>query len=122
MAELAKHLGVTVKSLEDHRLIAGTADPYAAETGEEPWYSEDSWAAAERKKVKALEAKYDALSTRSEEASEKSSAAYEVYEKAWQAAVDAARKRMLAEGWTPPPAEPEPADNAADSVEAVAIT
>ncbi len=120
MAELAKQLGVSVKSLEDHRLIVTVADPYASETGDEPWYAEDSWAAAERKNVKALEAKYDALSTRSEEASAQSSAAYEVYEKAWQAAVDAARKRMLAEGWTPTPAEPETTEGTADPVEAVA--
>lgn len=120
MAELAKQLGVSVKSLEDHRLIVTIADPYANETGEEPWYVEDNWSAAERKNVKALEAKYDALSTRSEEASAQSSAAYDIYEKAWQAAVDAARKRTLAEGWTPTPAEPETTEGAADSVEAVA--
>ncbi|MBL0922896.1 MAG: DUF2059 domain-containing protein [Sphingomonadaceae bacterium] len=120
MAELARQLGVSVKSLEDHRLIVTIADPYAHETGEEPWYAEDSWAAAERKNVKALETKYDTLSTRSEQAGAQSSAAYEAYEKAWQAAVDAARKRMLAEGWTPPSAEPETTEGTADSVEAVA--
>lgn len=120
MQKLAGLLGVEVKSLEDHRTIATTADPYADETGEEPWYAEDAWAAAERKKVKALEAKYDAASTKSEAASEQSSTAYAAYEAAWQAAVDAARKRMLAEGWTPPPVKPEPTEEASDSIEAVA--
>lgn len=120
MQQLAGLLGVEVKSLEDHRTIATTADPYADETGEEPWYAEDAWATAERKKVKALEAKYDAASTKSEVASEQSSTAYAAYEAAWQAAVDTARKRMLAEGWTPPPAEPEPTEEASDSIEAVA--
>lgn len=101
MQQLAGLLGVELKALEDHRTIATTADPYADETGEEPWYAEDTWAGAERKKVKALEAKYDAASTKSEAATELSSTAYATYEKAWQAAVDGARKRMLAEGWTP---------------------
>lgn len=120
MQQLAAALGVEVKALEDHRTLASAVDPYADETGEEPWYAEDAWAAAERKKVKALEAKYDAASTKSEAASEQSSAAYAVYEEAWQAAVDAARKRMLAEGWTPPPAPSETTDDNADAIEAVA--
>jgi Uncharacterized protein conserved in bacteria (DUF2059) len=120
MQELAGLLGVQVKALEDHRTIATTADPYADETGEEPWYAEDAWASAERKKVKALEAKYDAASTKSEAASEQSSNAYAAYEAAWQAAVDAARKRTLAEGWTPPPAPSETTEDSADAVEAVA--
>ena len=120
MQQLAGLLGVEVKSLEDHRTLAGAVDPYADETGEEPWYAEDAWAAAERKKVKALEAKYNAASTRSEVATTQTSSAYEVYEKAWQAAVAAARKRMLAEGWTPPPIESETTEEADDSIEAVA--
>jgi len=120
MQRLASLLGVEVKSLEDHRTIAGAVDPYADETGEEPWYAEDAWAAAERKKVKALETKYDVASTKSEAASEQSSTAYAAYEAAWQAAVAAARKRILAEGWTPPPIEPEATEEAADSIEAVA--
>jgi Uncharacterized protein conserved in bacteria (DUF2059) len=120
MQRLASLLGVEVKSLEDHRTIADAVDPYADETGEEPWYAEDAWAAAERKKVKALETKYDVASTKSEAASEQSSTAYAAYEAAWQAAVAAARKRILAEGWTPPPIEPEATEEAADSIEAVA--
>lgn len=119
MEQLASLLGVEIKSLEDHRTIATTADPYADETGDEPWYAEDAWAATERKKVKALEAKYDAASAKSEAASEKSSTAYAAYEEAWQAAIDAARKRMLAEGWTPPPAPSETTEDAAEAVAAI---
>lgn len=120
MQQLAGLLGVEVKSLEDHRTLAGTVDPTAEETGEEPWYAEDAWAAGELKQVKALETKYNAANAKSEKAAEQSSAADAVYEQAWQAAVDAARKRMLADGWTPPPVEPEPTEEAADSMEAVA--
>lgn len=120
MEQLAGLLGVEVKSLEDHRTLAGAVDPTAEETGDEPWYAEDAWAAAERKRVKALETKYNIANAKSETAAEQSSAAYAVYEQAWQAAVDAARKRMLAEGWTPQTAEPEPTEEEADSIEAVA--
>jgi hypothetical protein len=116
--QLATVLGVEVKTLEDHRTLASAVNPYADETGEEPWYAEDAWAAAERKQVKALEAKYDTANAKSETASEQSSAAYEVYEAAWQAAVDAARKRMLADGWTPPPADAT--EESADAIDAVA--
>ena len=119
MQQLAQLLGVDVGSLEDHKLLASAVDPYAEETGEEPWYAEDSWNAGERKKVKALEAKYDAASTRSASATESATAAYDIYEKGRQAAIDAARKRMLAEGWTPPPADPEPTDDAIDAVAAL---
>ena len=119
MQQLAQLLGVDVGSLEDHKLLASAVDPYAEETGQEPWYAEDSWNAGERKKVKALEAKYDAASTRSASATESATAAYDIYEKGRQAAIDAARKRMLAEGWTPPPADPEPTDDAIDAVAAL---
>ncbi len=120
MQQLAGLLGVEVNSLEDHRTLTDAVDTTAEETGEEPWYAEEAWVAAERKKVKALEVKYNAANARSETAAEQSSAAYAVYEQAWQAAVDAARKRMRAEGWTPPPVEPEPTEEAAESIEAVA--
>lgn len=119
MQQLAAALGVEVKTLEDHRTLADAVDPYANETGAEPWYAEDAWAAAERKKVKALEAEYNLANAKSETASEQTSAAYQVYEKAWQAAVDAARHRLLAEGWTPPTASPETTEDSADTVEAV---
>ncbi len=120
LQKLAGLLGVETKTLEDHRTIATTADPHADESGNEPWYAEEAWTSGELKKVKSLEAKYDSANAKSEAASEQSSAAYAAYEKAWQAAVDAARKRMLAEGWTPPPAPPENNDDSAPAVEAVA--
>jgi hypothetical protein len=136
MQQLAGLLGVEVKALEEHRTIAmeddtdvdeAAKDPWADETGEEPWYTEDAWAAAERKKVEALEAKYDSVNTKSEAvyakfeaASELTSAAYDAYKAAKQTAVDAARKRMLAEGWTPPPAPSETTEESADAAEAVA--
>jgi len=118
MQQLAGLLSVEVKALEEHRAVVTTVDPYADETGDEPWYAEDAWAASQRKKVKALEAKYDAASTKSDAASELSTAAYAKYEEAWQAAVDAARKRMLAEGWTPPPAPSETSDTTEDPTSA----
>jgi Uncharacterized protein conserved in bacteria (DUF2059) len=119
--QLAQLLGVEVGSLEDHKLLTSAVDPYANETGDEPWYADDSWSPAERKKVKALDAKYNAARTRSEAAAEQATTAYEVYESAWQAAIGAARKRILAEGWTPPPAEPEtePTEDAIDAVAAL---
>lgn len=120
MQQLAGLLGVEVKALEDHRTIATTVDPNADETGDEPWYAEDAWAATERKKVKSLEAKYDAAGTKSEAAYELLSAAYDAYRAARQTAVDAARKRMLTEGWTPPPAPSETTEDSADAAEAVA--
>jgi hypothetical protein len=68
--------------------VAGAAaDPNADETGEEPWYSEDNWTPAQRKKVNALNAKYSA-------ASEKSTASYDAYETEFTKAVDAARVKL----------------------------
>ncbi len=120
LQQLAGLLGVETKALEDHRTLASAVDPYADEVGDEPWYAEDAWAAAERKKVKALETKYNTLNRRYEDAHTQATSAYETYEMAWQAAVDAARKRMLAEGWTPPPAPSETTDETADAIEAIA--
>lgn len=120
LQQLAGLLGVEVKALEDHRTLASAVDPYADETGDEPWYAEDAWAATERKKVKTLEAKYNALNERYDDAHTQATSAYEIYEKAWHAAVDTARKRMLAEGWTPPPVPSETTEETADAIEAVA--
>lgn len=116
--KLAELMSIDAKTIEDHRTIASAVDPYADETGEEPWYAEDAWASDQRKQVKALEAKYDAANAKSEAASEQSSTALAAYETAWRAAVDAARARTLAEGWTPPPAET--ANDSTDAIEAVA--
>ena len=120
MQQLAQLLGVEVQALEDHRTLATAVDPAAQESGDEPWYAEDSWNAKARKNVKALESKYDAATNRSETAAEQVSSAYEVYEKAWKSAIDEARKRMLADGWTPPPADPETTDDSATVEESVA--
>jgi hypothetical protein len=95
MQELAKQLGVTVKSLEDHKLIATETDPHATEAGTEPWYSEEAWAAGARKEVKALEAKYDSLNAQSEAAATRSSEAYETYEKACRCCAQAHARRRL---------------------------
>ncbi len=70
----------------------------AGENRMEPWYMEENWSAAERKKVKALEGKHNALATKSE-------AAYFVFDEARSAVIDDARKRYLADGWKPAPAE-----------------
>lgn len=105
MQQLAQLLGVAVKSLEDHRVLASAVDSFADETGEEPWYAEDSWDAGERKKVKSLEAKYDASNARYENANVEATAAYDVYETEWKKAISAARTRHLADGWKPAPLE-----------------
>jgi hypothetical protein len=63
------------------------ADPYANETGEEPWYNEYNWTPAQRKKVNALNDIYSA-------ASEKSDATYKAYDAELTKAVNAARIKL----------------------------
>jgi Uncharacterized protein conserved in bacteria (DUF2059) len=110
MQQLAGLLGVEIKTLEDHRKIATATEPLIEETGDEPWYSEENWTSANRKKAAKLAQTYNA-------ASDKSSAAYSALEEAQANAIDEARERMLAEGWTPAPA---PSETTEDAVEAVA--
>lgn len=74
--------------------------PFAAETGEEPWYIEDNWTSANRIKVRKLSDTYI-------KASEKSEAVAVKYDEAQSVAIDDARQRFLAQGWKPEPA-PEP--------------
>ncbi|MDZ7587655.1 MAG: DUF2059 domain-containing protein [Parasphingorhabdus sp.] len=62
-------------------------DAIAEETGEEPWYDQQNWTAAQRKQSARLEARYNA-------ASEKSSVAYDAWDATYQAAVSAARERL----------------------------
>lgn len=69
-------------------------DPFANETGEEPWYQDQNWTAGERKAVSQLGDIY----TR---ASEKSESAYAEFEEAQRNAIAAARKKFLAQGWVP---------------------
>jgi Uncharacterized protein conserved in bacteria (DUF2059) len=101
---------------------ADAADPYANETGDEPWYAESNWNAAARKKVKALEAKYDVLQAKSEDAGSKSSEAYEIYESAWNEATGDARTRYLADGWKPQPVIISKQDEAAEDVVSDTVT
>lgn len=88
---------------------AGEGGSYPEETGDEPWYAQDNWKTAERKKATKLAAAYEA-------ASEKSGAAYAALEEVQMSAIDEARKRYLADGWKPAPmdapiaAEDIPAD------------
>jgi Uncharacterized protein conserved in bacteria (DUF2059) len=71
-------------------LAEAAADSYVNETGEEPWYNEESWTPAQRKKVAALSAK-------SEAASEKQSLAYDSYSSEYDKAVAAARDKLKAD-------------------------
>lgn len=113
MQQLAGLLGVEIETLEDHRTIATATEPLVEETGDEPWYTEDNWTPANRKRSARLAEIYNA-------ASDKSSAAYSALEEAQSNAIDEARKRMLAEGWTPAPASSDTTEDSADAVEAVA--
>lgn len=74
----------------------GEGGTYPAETGDEPWYNEDNWKPANRKKATKLSSVYEA-------ASEKSGTAYSALEEAQMNAIDEARTRYLAEGWQPDP-------------------
>ena len=67
-----------------------TANPYANETGDEPWYVEGSWTPAQRKIVTALNNKYNA-------ASDKSTEAFTAYDSEYNKAVDAARAKLKPE-------------------------
>ncbi len=69
---------------------AAATDPYANETGEEPWYSEDNWTPAQRKKVSVLNDKYNT-------ASEKSTASYDAYQSEYDKAVASARDKLKAD-------------------------
>ncbi len=104
MRELASALGVDVATLEEQRAIVREMESFTDESGTEPWYAEDAWTAAARKKIKTLEAKSNAAGAKYEAASEKYTAVYSDYEAARQEAIDAARERIVAEGWTPEPA------------------
>jgi hypothetical protein len=72
----------------------GDGGTYPAETGNEPWYNEDNWNPASRKKATKLFGAYEAVS-------EKSGAAYAAFEEAQIDAIDEARIRYLADGWKP---------------------
>jgi hypothetical protein len=69
---------------------AAAADPYASETGDEPWYSEENWTPAQRKRITALNAK-------SEAAGEKQTVAYDAYQSEYDKVVAAARDKLKAD-------------------------
>lgn len=123
--QLAKLLGVSVQSFKDHEAVLATeaaamveSAAVDLESGEEPWYLEENWKPAERKKVQTLGRKYGALSTKSEKAGATASSAFELLEEAQSLARDEARKRYLAEGWKPSSVveEPVPDEPAADAL------
>lgn len=74
-------------------------DTYPTETGGEPWYEEDNWTPANRKKSARLSEAYQA-------ASQKSETTYAAFEQIQMDAIDEARKRYLANGWKPDPTAP----------------
>lgn len=63
------------------------------ETGDEPWYQEENWSETQRAFVENLAEQY---LTSADDTDKK----YELYEQAENAAVDEARERYRAEGWT----------------------
>jgi hypothetical protein len=93
------HLPPLPKSAAEEAADAAmeAAGDAGGETGEEPWHDDSNWDVTARKKANALYAKYSAES-------DKLNALYENYEASRDAAVDAARSKFLAEGWTAPAA------------------
>jgi hypothetical protein len=104
--KLAQLLGTTKDALKMHAIGSSGSevdshptvsdDPYANETGSEPWYDETNWTASQRNKTTALNDAYDITQT-------KTNAAYEAYDTAQKEAISAARKKFLANGWKPEP-------------------
>ena len=112
MAALAKLLNVEPIKLEEQRVVMSAAvdavvaaadavadeaaevSPFSEETGEEPWYDEANWAAADKKKVNAAFKKREKAETTS-------SSAYSIWSEAFEAAVAKSRDKYKAEGWKP---------------------
>jgi hypothetical protein len=82
--------------------VAEYNDPFANESGNEPWYADSSWTKADRTKVNKLSKAADALG-------EKYSAATSKWDEAFKSAISASRNRYLADGWKPEPAATEEA-------------
>ena len=72
----------------------GTADPFANESGAEPWWDRSNWDKADQKKIANLES----AATKSAESSEAASAAYLGFE---TEAMLRVRERYIAKGWKP---------------------
>jgi hypothetical protein len=83
---------------------ATTADTMAV-GGSEPWWDAENWAAEDRKKYEAATARFEKVS----EQSEKLSVAMN---ETMLMAAEKAKARYLANGWTAPPARPDPYDPA----------
>jgi hypothetical protein len=73
---------------------AEVADPFANETGEEPWWDRTNWDKADQKKIAVLESKSSALAEQSEAATT-ASFTFETE------AMLRVRERYLAKGWKP---------------------
>ena len=133
MAALAKLLNVEPIKLEEQRVVmsaettavdaaaagadavadeAAEVSPFSEETGEEPWYDEANWAAADKKKVNAAFKKREKAETTS-------SSAYSIWSEAFEAAVAKSRDKYKAEGWKP--AETSAADEAAKAAAKAAV-
>ena len=108
-ASLAKLLGTTADQLSELPAIETsiapndaaadamqdrTEDPFASESGTEPWWNRDNWDAADQTKIADLESAANA----SAEASEATSAAYLDFETQVMLRL---RERYLAKGWKP---------------------
>jgi hypothetical protein len=105
--EATAHLPPLPKSDEEAAMDAAVAEATAAlgdaattadanETGEEPWYIEDNWTSANRKKAAKLSDAFVKANTKSE-------AVYTAFDEAQNDAIDEARTRYMAEGWKPDP-------------------
>jgi hypothetical protein len=103
--KLAGLLGTTTDMLKEHSSMAYTADtppaafasddPFANETGEEPWWDRGNWSEAERRKIVDLEIKsYNAA-----EQADTAALAYTDYE---TEVMKRLRDRYIKQGWTPP--------------------
>ncbi len=112
MESLAKLLGTTTSQLKKHAESsmdfaepaeaadampaddAAVDDPFANESGTEPWWDRENWDAADRQQMEELEAKADALQAQSSEATN----AFLEFE---TQAMLRVRERYRANGWKP---------------------
>ncbi len=74
--------------------VAGEPDPFANESGTEPWWDRDNWDKADQSKIADLESKADALG-------EQSTAASQAYLDFETEVMLRLRERYLAKGWKP---------------------
>ena len=108
--KMAQLLGTTSEALDNYAVANSTdatyaqpaasdiEDPYANEAGDEPWYDQTNWTAAQVTKINKL----DIVFTRTYE---KNNIASDAYDAAKKEAIRIARKRFLDKGWKPEPQE-----------------